>query len=182
MRKLTEVEEAKRLMTDAMDWSVFKWLWEKRNVRAAADQANAALDQLERQVKARWSDELKLAYKEFQVQAASATKKRRQPPDSQPPSAIDREVRVFLDKMKRADDKAYRAHMDAENTFDEEERLLSTSLAREGCQKAIESWNLHEQAIRVAEAGMVRDALSGTSKSARKHNGNESPVPRSSPH
>jgi hypothetical protein len=166
MRKLTEVEEAKRLMTDAMDWSVFKWLWEKRNVRATADQANAALDQRERKVKARWSDELKSAYKELRTQAGSATKKRRQEP--QPPRAVDREVRLFLDKVKRADDKAYRAHMDAENTFDEAERLSSTSLAREGCQNAIESWNLREQAIRVAEAGMVRDASSGTSKPARQ--------------
>jgi hypothetical protein len=42
--------------------------------------------------------------------------------------------------------------MDAEHTFDEAERLLSTSLAREGCQKAIRSWDLHEKAIRRAEA------------------------------
>lgn len=152
MRKLSEVEDAKRLMTDAMDWSVFRWLWEKRNVRATADQANAALDRLEQKVKDRWSDELKLADKEFRTQARP-TKNRRQQPGSQPPPAIDREVRLFLDKVKRADAKAYRAHVDAENTFDEAERLLSTSLAREGCQKAIDSWNLHEQAIRVAEAG-----------------------------
>jgi hypothetical protein len=171
MRKLTEVEEAKRLMIEAMDWSVFKWLWEKRSVRATADQANAALDQLERKVKARWSDELKSAYKELETPVGSTTKKRRQP-DLQPPPVVDREIRLFLDKVKRADAKAYRAHMDAENTFDEAERLLSTGLAREGCQKAIDSWNLHEQAIRLAEAG--------TSKATRKHNGNETPVPRSS--
>jgi hypothetical protein len=42
--------------------------------------------------------------------------------------------------------------MDAEETFDEAERQLSTSLAREGCRKAIQSWELHEKAIRRAEA------------------------------
>src|SRR6266568_2454988 len=29
MRKLAEVEEAKELMTEAMDWSVFTWLFQK---------------------------------------------------------------------------------------------------------------------------------------------------------
>jgi hypothetical protein len=48
--------------------------------------------------------------------------------------------------------KAERAHLDAENTFDEAERQLSTRLAREGCAKAIASWELHEAAIRKAEA------------------------------
>jgi len=42
--------------------------------------------------------------------------------------------------------------MDAEATFDEAEKQLSTRLAREGCRKAIESWDLHEKAIRKAEA------------------------------
>jgi hypothetical protein len=57
--------------------------------------------------------------------------------------------------MKEADDLAYRARMDAEKTFDDAEKQLSTSLAREGCRKAIESWDLHEKAIRKAEAMIV---------------------------
>jgi len=154
MRKLSEVEEAKKLMADAMDWSVLKWLWEKRTVRETADKANAALDMLEQKVKASWRDELKAAYKELQMQTRAA-KKGRDKTDSQQRRAIDPKNRRFLNKVKQADDKAYRAHMDAENTFDEAERLLSTSLAREGCQKAIESWNFHEKAIRLAEAGIT---------------------------
>jgi hypothetical protein len=41
--------------------------------------------------------------------------------------------------------------MEAEKAFDDAERQLSTSLAREGCRKAIHSWDLHEKAIRKAE-------------------------------
>jgi hypothetical protein len=41
MRKLPEVQHAKELMTEAMDWSTFKWLFEKSRVRQTADRANA---------------------------------------------------------------------------------------------------------------------------------------------
>jgi hypothetical protein len=156
MRKLAEVEYAKELMTEAMDWPVWKWLWEKPSVREAADKANAALDRLDRKVKAGWSDEIKAAYKELQAQAGSAAKSRRQQPDAEQPhnTGPDTEAKLFCRKVKQADDKAYRAHMDAEETFDEAERQMSTDLAREGCQKAIRSWELHEKAIRLAEAGI----------------------------
>lgn len=151
MRKLTEVKQAKALMTEATDWSVFRWLLEKRRVRETADRANAALDQLDQEVKARWSDDVKSAYNEL-VQAAGAARKRRSQPGKQPSSAIDPQVRLAAQRVKEADDEAYRARMDAEDTFDEAERQLNTSLAREGCQKAIQSWVLHEKAIRMAEA------------------------------
>jgi hypothetical protein len=54
--------------------------------------------------------------------------------------------------VKEADDAAYHARMAAEEIFDEAERQLNTDLAQEGCQKAIHSWELHEKAIRKAEA------------------------------
>ena len=69
--------------------------------------------------------------------------------DSIPP-----ETRLAARQIKQADDQAYRAHMDAEDTFDEAERQLSTRLAREGAAKAILSWELHESAIRKAEAAL----------------------------
>ena len=47
MHKLPEVEEAKALMNEATEWSVMKWLREKKRVRKVADQANAALDKLD---------------------------------------------------------------------------------------------------------------------------------------
>jgi hypothetical protein len=139
MQKLPEVQQAKALMNEAIDWSVFKWLLEKPKVRAAADRANDALDRLERAVRARWSDQLKAAYKELSSRA---------------PQTADPQIRLLVEKVKEAHDAAHRARMDAEETFDEAERQLSTSLAREGCKKAIHSWALYEKAIRRAEAVM----------------------------
>jgi hypothetical protein len=49
--------------------------------------------------------------------------------------------------------------MDAESTFDEAEKQLSTALAREGCRKAIHSWELFEKAIHLSEgAAAVRNS------------------------
>lgn len=149
VRKLPEVEDAKALMIEAVDWSVFRWLFEKRRVRETADQANAALDKLNEAVKARWSSEVKAAYKALTAKAGGARTRRQGEPASQ---AIDPQVRLFAKKVKEADDAAYQARMAAEDTFDEAERQLNTDLAREGCQKAIQSWELHERAIRMAEA------------------------------
>jgi hypothetical protein len=158
MRKLAQVEEAKALMTEAMDWSVFKWLWEKGRVREAADRANAALDDLNKRTKARWREDLKTAYKDLHRRAAGNANERQALPDPDPPSAMARETMAFLEEVKRADQRAHRARMDAEKTFDEAERFLSTRLAIEGCKKAIRSWELHEAAIHLAEAGLAPKA------------------------
>jgi hypothetical protein len=148
MRKLPEVEEAKALMNEAVSWSVMKWLREKKRVRQVADRANAALDELDRAIKARWNAEFRAAYDELSAQAD--TRERRSQPSPKRSGADG--VRYFARQVKEADDEAYRARMDAEKTFDEAERQLSTALAREGCHKAILSWDLHEKAIRRAEA------------------------------
>ncbi len=149
MRKLPEVEEATALMMEAVDWSIFKWLFEKRRVRETADRANAALDKLNQAVKARWSSEMKAAYKQLTAKAGGARPRRQGEPASE---VIDPQVRLLAQKVKEADDAAYEARMDAEETFDEAERQLNSDLARQGCQKAIRSWELHEKAIRRAEA------------------------------
>jgi len=65
MRKLAAVEEARAVMTEGMEWGVWKWLLEKRRVQEIADRATAALHEADRKVKAAWSDELKTAYKEL---------------------------------------------------------------------------------------------------------------------
>ena len=150
MEKIPEVEAAKALMNEAVAWSVMKWLREKKRVRKAADQANASLDQLNQSVKDRWPDSLRVAYSAFVPQGATSAVVRPQPTPSA--SVIDPRSRLSAKKVKEADDAACRARMDAEETFDEAEKQLSTRLAREGCRKAIQSWELHEKAIRKAEA------------------------------
>jgi hypothetical protein len=151
MRKLIEVQEAKDLMSEAIDWSTLKWMFEKPRVRETADRANDALDRLERSVKARWSDELKAASSELSAKYARSSRQNQK--GRSLPSAST-ETKLLVEKVKEADDIARRARLDAEKTFDEAERILSTSLAREGCQKAIHSWHLREKAIRRAEAVM----------------------------
>lgn len=137
MRKLAEVEEAKALMTEAADWSVMKWLREKKRVRKAADKANEALDALNKETKASWNNELRAAYDQLRSKQGA--------------TAGDSQVGDFVKSVKHADEEAYRARIDAEETFDEAERQLSAAMAREGCRKAIHSWELHEKTIRKAE-------------------------------
>jgi hypothetical protein len=65
---------------------------------------------------------------------------------------IDPDTTLLAKKIKKADEEAYGARMKAEETFDNAERQLSTSLAREGCRQAIYSWDLYEKAIHNAAA------------------------------
>lgn len=147
METIPAVEIAKSLMTDAVTWSVMKWLREKKTVRKIADQANAALDQVNQAVKDRWPDELRAAY-ETLVKPGNRQRDRHQAVLQ----AGNGQALLTARKVKEADDQAYDARMDAEQTFDTAEKQLSTALAREGCRKAIRSWELHEKAIRKAEA------------------------------
>ena len=136
-------------MTEAMTWSVMKWLREKKRVRKTADLANAALDQASQAVRERWPGPIRTAYEALVMQTAGTVSAHRQ---QAVPVKTDPATTLAASKSHDADDEAYRAHMDAEKTFDDAERQLSTSLAREGCRKAIHSWDLHEKAIRKAEA------------------------------
>jgi hypothetical protein len=147
MRKITEVEQARALMTEATDWSVMKWLRDKKHVRKMADKANEALWALQKETKASWSNELKAAYNELV-----------EPDDNHQSSkgvAPSPEVRLLAKHVKEMDDEAYRAHMDAEDTFALAEKRMSTSMAKDGCRKAIYSWELYEKAISKAEAAMM---------------------------
>jgi hypothetical protein len=149
MKTLPEVETAKTLMTEAMTWSVMKWLREKKRVRKTADLANAALDQASQTVRQRWPEPIRTAYEAMVMQTARGALASHQQPVT---AKTDHDATLVVSKSCEADDEAYRARMDAEKAFDDAERKLSTSLAREGCRKAIHSWDLHEKAIRKAEA------------------------------
>ena len=165
MRKLAEVQKAKNLMHEAMEWSAFKWSFKTATVRETADQAKAALDRLERAVKARWTDEAKAAYKSLTPAKAGKAAQERQKDRQQPqPQTADPQILVLVAKVADADSAAESAGVDAANTFDEAERKWSVSLAREGCNKAIHAWALREKAIRRAEG--VADWLRSESQAA----------------
>ena len=156
MQKIILVEEAKALLQEGTSWGVWRWLTEKRRVREAADRGTAALDDLENKVKSSWSDDLKKAYSELVAEAAleegGGTAKRRYEKARKEAENVDPKVKLAVARVKEADDEAYRARMNAEQMFDEAEKRLSASMAREASQVAIDAYDLREKAIRKAEA------------------------------
>ncbi len=153
MQKLLPVEEAKTVMRQGIEWSVVRWLKEKKRVRKIADRANAALDVLDREVKSTWPADLQAAYAKLST-----------PNGDRRRTEADNALLELAQRIKRADDAAARAHAKAEETFDQAEDELSARLAREGCLQAIQSWELREQAIRLSELGL-------SSRSATPHSG-----------
>jgi len=154
MKKLPAVEDARAIMTQGLEWGVWKWLMEKKRVRAIADEARAALGDLEMKVKLTWSDDLKIAYNQLVSENGDAKSARRKAKAAKPPaeSNIDAKILAAVRGVKQADDDAYNAHEDAEDVFAEAEKKMSTSMAREGARKALVAYDLHEAAIRKAEA------------------------------
>jgi hypothetical protein len=157
MEKLVPVEDAKMLLSSARDWSIVRWLAEKRKVRRIADLGTSALDEAERRVKSGWSEELLNAYAELcppgddDPFAASEFEFIKQHANGIPES-----IKQWARRVKEADDKAYEARMTAERTFDDAERKLSAALARRGADEAIQAYELRYTAIAAAET--ARDA------------------------
>lgn len=154
MKKIPAVEEARDIMKQGMEWGVWKWLTEKKRARGLADKARAALDDLEMKTKLQWSDEYKIAYNNL-VKENGATKRTRKGAKTDKVQATEKpdpKVLAVVLNVKDADDEAYNAHEDAEDVFAEAERKMSTSMAREGAKKALEAYDLHEEAIRKSEA------------------------------
>jgi hypothetical protein len=153
MRKIPAVEEARTIMTNGMQWGVWKWLLEKRHVREAADHARAALDEAEKKIKAGWSDELKLAYNQLLSHNRNGKRARKNTAGKKESSTEKTGAQLVetARSVMEADDEAYNAHEDAEDVFAEAEENMSTSMAREGARKALKAYDLHEAAIRKAE-------------------------------
>lgn len=155
MQKLEVVEKARALMTEGQGWPVWRWLFEKGTVREAADRATEALEAANKKVKSSWSDDLKKAYAESMAQAAlernpRATKQYERA--KQEAQDVDPKVKQVAKRVREADEEALRATTDAEAMFAEAEKRLSVSVAREAAQKALDSYDLREKAIRKAEA------------------------------
>ncbi len=132
MAKIIEVEQARALMTEAIDWSVMKWLAEKKRVRRAADKANDTLNAVEQDIHSRWS----LTFRSVYEKSGDASS----------------DLKRLARKIREEHDLAVKFHLQAEDTFDVAEKRLSTAMAREGCRQAIEGWDHHVQAIRLAES------------------------------
>jgi hypothetical protein len=154
MLNIKEVDDAKALMTEGINWSVVRWLAEKKRVRKTSDIANDTLDALDKEVKASWSDELKAANDELPATALSTLRGPLHPAGSAKIADIDPEIKLLAKSIKQADQEAYQAHLDAEDTFDRAEKRLSTSMAREGSRQAIISWELKEKAILKSQDAM----------------------------
>ena len=155
MQKLKAVEEAKTLFEEAKDWGVWRWLTEKRRARETADAAWAALDECEKKVRASWSEELKKADRELAAAAAAdgnGRAKRSYEKAKEEAKDVDPALKAAMQRLHQADAEAYKAHMDAEAQFDEADRRMSTSMACEGAQMAIDAWELREKFIRKMEA------------------------------
>lgn len=147
MRKLPEVEEARAIMTQGMDWGVWKWLTEKKHVRKLADIATDALNAAEAKVKEGWPEELKQAYDAVVDEEFSTGKKKKAAGNG-----IDPELMKLAREVRKADVIAEQCRLDAEDLFAEAEKKMSTEGARQGAKKALERYDLHEAAIKKAEA------------------------------
>jgi len=146
MKKLEAVETARAIMTQGMDWGMFKWLMEKPKVRRIADLATAALNHAEDKVKATWSDDLKRAYNYLATQDGDAGTGKKAA------KGFDADLLSVAKGIFEADEETETMRLDAEDTFAEGERKLSVGMAREGARKALATYDLHEKAIRKAEA------------------------------
>lgn len=156
MKKISAVEEARAIMTEGIEWGVWKWLMEKKKVRAVADEARAALDDYEMKTKLAWGDDYKIAYNQLVSENGNGNGKRPRKPsksNGHPAGKInDAKILAAVKRIAEADDGAYNAHEDAEEVFADAERKMSTAMAREGARKALEAYDLHEAAIRKAES------------------------------
>jgi hypothetical protein len=153
MDRLKAVEDAKALLEQGKEWSIVKWLTEKRHVRRVADEGTAALDRAERDVKSTWTEDLRSAYAALTAPsldddpfAAAEWEFAQQQAQNLPPEIVEVARRV-----KAADDIATQARLTAEKTFDEAERRLSARLARLGAEQAIEAYEIRYKAIETAE-------------------------------
>ena len=143
MHKLAPVENAKTLFEEAKDWSVWKWLLQKKRARSTADAAWEALEACEEKARAAWSDEWRQAYLDLSADGRPKARRR---------SSLDPELKAALESLHELDEEARQARDAAEAQFDEADRRLSTSMACEGAQMAIDAWELREKVIRKVEA------------------------------
>src|ERR1035441_3070322 len=97
MHKLAPVEDAKTLFNEAKDWSVWRWLIEKKHARITADAAWEALEACEEKVKAGWNEEWQQAYRELSANGRPKARRQR---------SLDPELKAALERLHEADEEA----------------------------------------------------------------------------
>ena len=117
MEKLEAVERARALMTEAIDWPDWKWLFDKARVREAADLAAQAFERANNEARSGRSGDFTSAHWEL---------------------------------ISVAEREAVRVTREAEEMFAEAEKRLNAAMAREAAHKALESFELREQALTMA--------------------------------
>ena len=140
MNRLKEVEHARAIMNEAIDWSVLRWLAEKKKVRRAADAANAALRAEHESIMSQWPADLRRAYHAVATKAQT--------------DGFSEEIVRLARQLHSADVKANTAHEQAEATFAKAEKERSSYIARQGCAEALHSWDLLEKANAKAAAAV----------------------------
>lgn len=159
MRSLESVELAKALLEEGKEWGVWKWLTEKKRLRAAADRAWADLEEVEKEIKTSWGDDLRKAYRELQLAASvNGNKKAREDYEKaiEAAKALDADLKRFAERLWKEDAEAFAARMAAEDTFDQAESKMSVPLAQQGSTEAIAAFEMRERFIRKAEAAKKR--------------------------
>jgi len=66
-------------------------------------------------------------------------------------SLDDKQTKLAAKKLQAAEEEAYALRMQAEETFDEADRRMSTRMACDGARQAIEAWEQREKYIRKME-------------------------------
>jgi hypothetical protein len=137
MKRLTAVEEARKLFEGAKAWGLWEWLNEKKRARQTAEAAWEALDRYERKVQASWNEDILHGWRGLDTGRRT--------------NHLDPAIWRALEDLKKSDAAAHKARMDAQARFEEADREMSALLARQGAQMALEAWTLREEFIRRME-------------------------------
>jgi chromosome segregation ATPase len=141
---LRAVIEAKRLLEETKQWWPWSWAADlnKIKLRSAIETATKALEREVEKAKNSWSREMQRAYRELTVAESRRAST----------SNIDPEIKRAARKLKDAEDELNLATVQAQKTFDEAERELNPSKAREGALQTAKAIEKHETVLSIANA------------------------------
>lgn len=141
---LRAVVEAKRLLEETQQW--WPWTWasdlNKIKLRSAIETATNALEREVQKAKHSWSREMQTAYRELRVA----------PSQRALASIIDPIIKRAARKLKTAEDELNQATLKAHNIFDEAEKELNPSKARDGALQTAKAIEQHETVLSLANA------------------------------